>query len=132
MEKYLMLTATNQNWSLACVGMWGSTNWRIYSDGSYEVITGRIPERDPKDFSTACGFMNSEDFSALRSACRGKWKDPSICSDACDGEAWQIRMYSPSGRTTKTTGRLGYIYGQTKIEQIIAALPKEQLVNDLW
>lgn len=132
MDKYLMLVATNHNWGLCCTGMWGSTTWRIFSDGSYEIITGRIPERKPEDFSTTCGIMTTEAFLALRSACRGKWKDPSICSDACDGEAWQIRMYSTSGKITKTTGRLGYIYGQAKIEQIITTLPEDDFAKDLW
>ena len=111
-------------------GSWESTEWFVFSDGSYKAVLSYIPNHlDNYDFTKRevkeiVGFFSEADFSLLCTIMDEEWIDPTINCDACDGEAWQIKMYYPSGRTKKSSGKLGYIYYQP-IERLVEILNKQ-------
>lgn len=124
-EPYLMLSAHTSNWGEACIGDWGGTSWEIYSNGSYEMTVHYIQDRDEiYEPDVYTGIMTREQFARLLDACDCRWMDPRVNSDACDGQAWMIDMYDADGNVIHTTGKLGYIYGQVKVETIISLLPR--------
>ena len=127
---YLLLEAWTGNWEQACPGMWGSMCWDISSDGSYVFTTYYIPDRD-KQYApiSHTGILTPEEFERLAAAAdsEGKWIDPAVYSDACDGQWWQIEMYNENGNVIRTTGKGGYIYGQERVETIISLLPCRDL-----
>ena len=68
--------------------------------------------------------MDEAAFTKLKEAIKKEpWRDPSINRDACDGEAWEINSYKEDGSIDKTSGKLGYIYGQRILEAITELLP---------
>ena len=57
-----------------------------------------------------------------------QWRDPNIDSDACDGSAWTFSHYDPEGHLIKTTGKVGYIYGQPILEGLAKVLPLREIL----
>ncbi len=129
-EKALLLKANNHNWSLKGPGSWVSTEWFVFSDRSYKAVVSYLPDCfDNNDFTKkqvkeVAGNLSETDYSFLCIIINEEWIDPAISSDGCDGEAWQIKMYYPSGRTKKSSGTLGYIYCQP-IERLAEILNKQ-------
>ena len=128
-DTILLLKAVNHNWGMTGPGDWESTEWFVFSDRSYRAVLsyrpdlsddGELTEKTIKEFK---GSFSKAEFSLICKILDGKWIDPAINSEACDGEAWQIKMLFPSGRTKKSSGKLGYIYHQP-IEQLVHILDK--------
>ena len=122
MKQYLLLQVTVNNWGLLGPGEWVSNSWSVFSDGSYKLETSFLPDdgfAHPIKLKTKSksGCFENEQFTQMLAILNEKWIDPSIDSDACDGTAWQIKQFYPSGRTKRSSGKLGYIYGQP-IERI--------------
>lgn len=125
-DKVLLLKAINYNWSEMGPGDWESTEWFVYSDRSYRAALSYRPDLFDDDVTKrkvkeVKGSFSKAEFSLLCKIIDEKWIDPSISSEAYSGEAWQIKMLYPSGRTKKSSGKLGYIYHQP-IERLVKIL----------
>ena len=79
-------------------------------------------DRLSRTIVTKTGRLGKRQFDQMIKILNEEWIDPTINSVACDGAGWQIKMLYPSGRTKKSSGKLGYIYGQP-IERIVKLLP---------
>lgn len=129
-EKVILLKASNENWSMMGPGSWTGTEWFVFTDRSYKAVLSYIPDRfndydfTKREVKEVVGTFSEADYSLLCAILDEEWLDPSINSDACDGEAWQIKTLYPSGRTKKTSGKLGYIYFQP-IERLVGILNKQ-------
>lgn len=129
-DKVLLLKAVNQNWGMTGPGDWESIEWFVFSDRSYRAVLSFRPFLfDGVDFADSTvreinGSFTKKEFSLLTTIIEEEWIDPTISCHACDGEAWQIKLLYPSGRTKKSSGKLGYIYGQP-IERLAKVLSKK-------
>ncbi len=54
------------------------------------------------------------------------WRTPGLDIQACDGEGWKIEMYGPDGTVIRSSGELGYIYGEQALETIASLLPSSR------
>ena len=127
--RYLLLSAEQHNWSLHAVGDWETVCWLIFSDRTYLRRIEYTSERREKEFAEKKGKMRQASFDRLVDTLCKPWPDPDICSDACDGTAWEIIQYSPAGAIENSSGELGYIYGQHVLEAIVKLLPANR---DYW
>ena len=133
MDKYLLLVAKEYNWSMIGPGDWYLTSWKVFSDGSYRINAWFIPEENSDKWEKRKrvrrrynGKMNQEQFDNLLDLLSiDNWGNPERCIDACDGTAWEIEQYSPNGTVIESSGRIGYIYGDGTLENIVSCLPKE-------
>lgn len=134
----LLLMAEERNWGLMGPGDWSEVKWRIFRDGSYEVISKFNPtfedyekasdgrEHPKADRKKITGKMEDADFTKLRAAIKCvPWRDPSIDVDAFDGVAWKIESYKEDGIVENTSGKLDYIYGHSVLETIVSLLPDD-------
>lgn len=131
----LLLKAVLHNWDMICAyeGSWLTVTWKINTDGSYLIdeesfhipdASDRIEDVGKKDHVLTKGRMPSDAFAELCSALeQDPWRDPAIESDGCDGVAWTIEQYV-DGQVVRSSGELGYIYGQENLERIVSLLPK--------
>lgn len=133
----LLLKAVEHNWSEIGPGDWETVTWFLYHDGSYEIIeTINPPIHIQKGFDTIArckngvtvrkrkGTMENKAFLVLKRAMKqDPWKDPVLETDADDGVAWKIESYRDDGRVEKSSGKLGYIYGNRTLERIVSFLP---------
>ena len=121
-ERYLFLQAICENWGLMGPGDLRTETYSIFSDGLYthekqynaidydgknhldDIFHGKTIE--------IRGMLNQTQMARLLEMLGEDWLNPEIDSAACDGEAWQIKQYYPSGKTKKTAGELQQIYGQ--------------------
>ena len=140
----LLLKAVAHNWSEIGPGDWETVTWFVYYDGSYEIIeTINPPIHIQKGFDTIprCkngvivrnrkGMMGNKNFSLLKRAMQpDPWKDPALEIDADDGVAWKIKSYREDGRVEKSSGKLGYIYGNRILERIVSLLPSDGNTHD--
>ena len=129
MEQYLLVRATVENWGIICPGKWESQTMSVFSDGTYEseIVFCHDPvfseSQNQNEHRVQTGRIKKEQFNQMMTILNEEWIDSDICSDGCDGVAWQIKMFYPSGRTKRSTGKLGYIYGQP-IARITKFFPK--------
>ena len=129
MEKYLLLEARKVNWGLSSCGDWSSISWKVYNDGTYFVEICFIPKQDPDDFIQKSGKMRKDHFTKLCEAMDRDWSSE-FTTCACDGEAWEIKQYSPEGYIIKSNGTLDYIYGQKPLERITELLPGKTFIRN--
>lgn len=130
-EKHLILFAYNENWGLIGPGDWNSATWRIFSDGSYSLVSEFLPGDEPEDLVRRSGKMRTPSFQKLMDAISCEWDKPLIESGGCDGDAWVIEQYDENGNVFRSNGSLGYIYGKEKIERIIKLLPRRDCAYDI-
>ncbi len=104
MDKYLLLEATEHNWGLMGPGSWNHTEWKIQNNGEYTVsMHYNSIDGDWDSNPTAMhesGKMPQADFEHLISVSKQKWH-VGIESYGCDGSAWDVRLYNPSGEVIK-------------------------------
>ena len=128
-KRHRLLRAVEHNWGLHEPGAWAKSEWRIYTDGSYELISTFAGLPTDKDRTRPIrkrivGQMEKRTFSRLRKALkRTPWRDPALKVHACDGEAWKIESYKEDGSVDKTSGDLDYIYDHQNLEAIVDLLP---------
>ena len=139
-KRYLLLKASNYNWNETCPESWESTEWSLFSDRTYKAVLKYVPDisfelnhgsyvrEERRTIREIEGSFSKGEFKDLLSILNEKWVNAAIKPSGCDGEAWQIKMLYPSGKTKKSSGKLGYIYGQP-IEQLTIILNKIQEDN---
>lgn len=136
MKKTLFLKAVEHNWGLAGPGDWNTVTWLIYHDASYDIISAFNPSLEDAEIEESflpklvekkvAGTMESDDFSKLCEAIKiDPWRDPTLDVHACDGVAWELEAYDKDGSIDKTSGTLGYIYGNRVLETIVSLLPHD-------
>ena len=133
MEKAMLLNAELHNWSLIGPGDWTTVTWFIYYDKSYVIGREFNPEWDDvkadvrdRRLLVERGTLDDKRFEELKNLIDvDPWIDPRIRCDACDGVAWIIEAFSENGNIMKTSGKLGYIYGQKVLEAIVDCLPSD-------
>ena len=141
MKKTLFLKAVEHNWGLAGPGDWNTVTWLIYHDASYDIISAFNPSLEDAEIDESflpklvekkvAGAMESDDFSKLCEAIKiDPWRDPSLDVHACDGVAWKLEAYREDGSIEKTSGKLGYIYGDRVLKTIVSMLPKDENLYD--
>lgn len=140
MNRKLVLKAVKHNWGLTRPGQWRSITWKLYDDRTCVVEAEFVPRWDKDDdFTKAQSFLDlmkkreihsrrvkmpSKQFERLCSELKKEpWRDPDLLCDACDGEAWKIEQYSPDGSIIRSSGEMGYIYGNLVLESIGSLLP---------
>ena len=70
------------------------------------------------------GKMRMSSFEKMLAAMEtDPWRTPGLDIQACDGEGWKIEMYGPDGTVIRSSGELGYIYGEQVLETIASLLP---------
>ena len=136
MSKYLLLEANRENWGLISEGDWASMSWKVYSDHTYSIRIGFVPKQNPSDYIQKSGTMRRDSFEKLCVAMDQDWSSE-IMSGGCDGEAWELKQYSPEGVVIRSNDELGYIYGQEVLEQIVKRLPgksfvRENTIKPMW
>ena len=141
MKKALLLKAIEHNWGLTGPGDWNTVTWLIYHDASYDIISAFNPTLEDAEIEESflpklvekkvAGAMESDDFSKLCEAIKiDPWRDPTLDLYACDGVAWKLEAYRDDGSIEKTSGKLGYIYGDRVLETIVSLLPKDEKLYD--
>ena len=129
--RYLLLQAICANWGLKGPGSLRRKTYRIYSDGTFSREDNFIlDDEDGKTLDdilqgktiTIEGQLSQLQMTHIISLLSEDWLNPDINSFVCDGAAWQIKQYYPSGKTKKTTGELRHIYRQ----------PIERLADYIW
>lgn len=136
MDRYLLMLAEVHNWGLKCAPCWESTTWRVFSDRAYVVESQymRKPDEDEMQRITSYaqlittkkkrGKMRMSSFEKMLAAMEtDPWRTPGLDIQACDGEGWKIEMYGPDGTVIRSSGELGYIYGEQVLETIASLLP---------
>ena len=68
------------------------------------------------------GVLSTDQMERLKSALNREWSTET--TDACDGTAWEFKMYE-GGAVIKHRD-LGYIYGIEPYETIVALLKEEK------
>ena len=131
----MMLKAVECNWSLHSAGDWSETEWEIYYDHSYVTKVNFVPDYDcekhekiyvPPIINT--GELDNKTFSDLEALLKTKvWRDPNIHIRAYDGVAWKIDYYSPEGKIVNSSGKLGYIYGEKLLNDIVEIIAQLQV-----
>ena len=141
MKKTLLLKAIEHNWGLKGPGDWNTVTWLIYHDASYDIISAFNPTIEDAEIEESflpklvekkvTGAMESDYFSKLCEAIKiDPWRDPTLDVNACDGVAWELEAYREDGSIEKTSGKLGYIYGDRVLETIVSLLPKDENLYD--
>lgn len=133
-----MLEVIEHNWGLKFQGDWHTVTWIINYDMSYSITVEYVPEWNPDrtvpnntDSRIINGIMDKSAHDELREQLEIKqWRDPDIQINACDGVAYQIIYYSADGKTLNSSGKLGYIYGEEVLENIVNMLPKTEKMYD--
>lgn len=143
MPRKLLLKAVLHNWGMICAydGDWLTVTWKIYESGFYIIDEESFHPVDPeeensrigdehymsvnrKDHVISKGYMSAMPFMLLKDAMEQEpWRDPAVYSDGNDGVAWMIEQYE-NGKVIRSSGILGYIYGQKNLEKIVSRLPK--------
>lgn len=123
MDKNLILIAYKENWGLIGAGDWHCVTWRIFSDGSYSVMSKNVSEDGFDDSTRRRGKMRASSFQKLLKALSCEWDGDLQDVGGCDGVAWAIEQYDENGEILRNSGPLGYIYGKERIERIIKLLP---------
>ena len=108
----------------------------MFNDRTYVVERRytRKPDEDELQRITSCsqlivtrkkrGKMRISSFEKLLAAMEtDPWRTPGLDIQACDGEGWKIEMYSHEGMVIRSSGALGYIYGEQVLEAIASLLP---------
>lgn len=123
-ERYLLLQASWHNWGELTCGDQVKKTWKVYSDGYYNYESVDIGFHIPRDNTYI--YEGTMDEKSFRSLCAsfGSSKWPQAHRDGDDGEAWQLILLDIEGNTINTTGKLGYVYGMTIIENIADLLRK--------
>ena len=127
-DEPIMLVATEYNWGLHRSNDWSSVTWTVRYDGSYDVRTYYGDETLPHRESH--GELDKAPVNELRSILDTKpWrKNPP--ADACDGNAWEMKYFSPEGKKLNYSGKAGYIYGEKTLERIADLMPKEGVYEE--
>ena len=131
-EKYLILQAINENWGLIGSGDWHLVNWRVYSDGSYSIVSKFAPDGEPEEPVQRRGKMRAPSFRKLMDAISCEWSRYSPDAGGCDGDAWAIEQYDENGNVIQSSGPLDYVFRNAKIERIIASLPQRDCAYDMF
>ncbi len=127
-KKRLLLKAKEDNWGEIYPGVWSSTKWQIYYDGSFERVDSFLTKESGSERSIKiAGKMDQDAFSKLCEAIkREPWRDPSNDILVFDGSAWEIVSYTSDGKVDKTSGKMDYIEGHAVLETIASLLPSEE------
>ena len=71
--------------------------------------------------------MEQVSFDNLRVLAEKKpWRTLNHEIRACDGAAWNIKLYSDKGTLLNSSGRTYYIYGEEVLVKIVDALPDKK------
>ena len=121
----LLLKATERNWGLVGPGDWDRHSWKINEDGWYQYKES-YRSGSPADLPEIPdmveeGVLNAGQMERLKELLSWPW--PETGADACDGTAWEFKMYE--GDTVIKHRELGYIYGIEPYESIADMLTKE-------
>lgn len=106
MSKYVLLTAYEHNGGLTPIGMgnWLSTSWKIYSDGSYEMLEEYdemnfcfegIPQ--PQHTAKNQGKLDEELLENLK-RCLSSHNNFPKCGFGCDMNWWEITIFDSSNQ----------------------------------
>ena len=74
--KRLILLAYNENWGLIGPGDWNSVTWRVFSDGSYSLVTEFLPGDESEEPVRRSGKMRAPSFQKLMKAISCEWDKP--------------------------------------------------------
>ena len=132
----LMLEAIATNWGLTRAGDVHNIVWEIYYDMTYKV-TKYVSELNPEDRDelpyircyVTKGKMKTAHFDNLKMLANKKpWRTKDEIR-ACDGTAWDIKLYAEDGLLLNSSGKTYYIYGEEVLENIVGALPSRSFDN---
>lgn len=126
----IILKAIERNWGLIGPGDWDKHSWKINDDGWYqykesyrsmgEDYLTEIPDVVEED------VLSPEQMKRLKAAMDRDWPDNK--TDACDGTAWEFKLYD-NGKIIKHRD-LGYIYGIEPYESIVTIITEGQNYAD--
>jgi len=119
---YLLLQAKCHNWCLIRPGNLRKETFHIFSNRSFTLekiynirdCSGKIKAEDLINGKRTeiRGKLSQAQMDCLNGMIDEDWLNPLVHSSACDGEAWEIDHFSPTGKIQKTTGKPQYIYRQ--------------------
>jgi hypothetical protein len=130
----IILNAVEHNWGRHGPGDWDTVEWVIYYNHTYETKVDFVAKYDWKTNKTInvpqiinTGKIDDKTFSDLEALLKTKaWRDPNIDIQASDGVAWKIDYYSSEGKIINSSGKLGYIYGEKLLGDIVKMLAELQ------
>ena len=121
----IILKATERNWGLIGPGDWDRHSWKVNDDGWFQYKetyrSGSADEIPEIPDLTEEGMLSDDQMKRLKAALGQEW--PEDRTDACDGTAWEFKMYE-NGEISKHRD-LGYIYGIEPYESIAEILTEE-------
>ena len=120
----LILKAKEHNWGLIGPGSWERRSWKINDDGWYEYKESyRSGNDDIPEIPTVVeeGVLSGTQLTQLKGLLDYPWSEEK--SDACDGTAWEFKMYDDDHLVKHRD--LGYIYGIEPFESIVKLLMDE-------
>ncbi len=121
----LILKAKEHNWGLIGPGSWERRSWKINDDGWYEYKESYRSGSDDElpEIPTVVEerVLSSLQLSRLKELLEQPWSEEK--TDACDGAAWEFKMYQNDELTKHRD--LGYIYGIEPFESIVKLLTEE-------
>ena len=120
----LILKAKEHNWGLIGPGSWERRSWKINDDGWYEYKESyRSGSDDIPEIPTVVeeGVLSGTQLTQLKELLDYPWSEEK--SDACDGTAWEFKMYDDDHLVKHRD--LGYIYGIELFESIVKLLMDE-------
>ena len=134
LSKSIILNAAEHNWSRHGPGDWDTVEWVIYYNHTYKTKVDFVPKYDWKTNETInvpqiinTGKLDDKTFSDLEALLKTKeWRDPNMDIQASDGVAWKIDYYSYEGKIINSSGKLGYIYGEKLLGDIVKVLAELQ------
>ena len=99
----ILLKATERNWGLIGPGVWEKHSWKIHDDGWYQYketyrsdSSGDLPAI-PEMVEE--GILSDDQINRLKEALSQEWPDDK--ADACDGTAWEFKLYDENGTISK-------------------------------
>jgi hypothetical protein len=120
--RYLLLKVVNYNWSLKGPGSWDKTIWKINSDGSYIRTDKYRPEDNNRArYKRKKGQMRQSEIGELIKIINSPL--PDTHADGCDGDAWEIIVYSRDGEIIQAVD-CGYVFGVDILERLLELIPQ--------
>ncbi len=123
----ILLQAVERNWGLIGPGDWREKVWKIRNDASYILIVTFIQDDIPVPDQTITGTLSREDYDNLVKLLNEPWSEET--ASACDGSAWEFKLYGKNNRKFEKVRELDYIYGIEPFESIKNILKKYENNN---
>lgn len=122
----LLLKVAEHNWGLIGPGDWEKRSWKISDDGWYQYKekykSGAADDLPEIPEVVEENTLSAAQMEKLKELLDQHWSTET--TDACDGVAWEFKLYDSTGKVIKYRD-LGYIIDINPFDAIAALLTEE-------